>query len=96
MKSEYQILIIHKLKKLREQKGVSQGKLACYLGISNGQMGNIESPKMSTKYTLSQIYSLCELFNIRIDHLFMEDEDYNSDKDIINLLITKIIRYEGR
>lgn len=96
MKSDYQLLIIYKIKLLREQHNISQNKLANYLGISNGQMGNIESPKMSTKYTLSQIYSLCKFLGIRIEHLFLEDKDYLEGNDVIDLLIHKIIKYEGR
>ncbi len=92
MKSEYQISIIMKLRKLREELGYSQKDIASILGISPGQVGNIESTKAANKYTLSQIYTLCDAFNTRIDQIFIEDNEFGS-KDIINLLISKIIKY---
>lgn len=92
MKSDYQQLIINKLKKLREHNNYSQQKLGIILGISNGQVGNIESPNKTHKYTLKQIATLCKLFNIRIEQLFLDDNDFNND-NIIDTLISKIIAY---
>lgn len=91
-KTEYQQAIIAKLRKLREEKGYSQQKIGYILGLSNGQVGNIESTKQIHKYTLSQIRTLCHEFNIRIEQIFLEEEDYGN-KDIINVLIDKIITY---
>ena len=96
MKTDYQNNIILRLRKIREENKYSQKEIAQLLGISNGQMGNIESPKYPNKYTLSQIYRISNNFNIPIDHIFLEDEDYSSNKDIINLLISNIIKYEER
>lgn len=93
MKTEYQNSIIMKLRKLREELGYSQKEIAMILGISPGQLGNIESPKAANKYTLSQIYTLCGTFQIPIEQIFIDDEDFQLGKDIINLLISKIIRY---
>ena len=92
MKSEYQNSIILKLRKLREEFGYSQKDVAEILGISPGQLGNIESSKAPNKYTLSQINTLCETFNTRIEQIFIEDDEYGN-KDIISLLISKIIKY---
>ena len=96
MKTEYQNTIILRFKKLRMENGYSQKKIAMLLGISPGQMGNIESPKAENKYTLSQIYNLCCKFKYPIEHIFIEDEEYGMGKDIINLLISKIIKYEEK
>lgn len=73
--------------------GYSQKDVAMLLGISPGQMGNIESPKAANKYTLNQISILCKNFNIPIEQIFIEDDDYGKGTDIINLLISKIIKY---
>nr|WP_314699004.1 helix-turn-helix transcriptional regulator [uncultured Prevotella sp.] len=91
-KTEYQQIIITRLKKLREEKGYSQQSIATILGLSNGQIGNIESCKQTHKYTLSQIRILCKEFNIRIEQIFLDDKDYRT-KNIIDLLIGKIIAY---
>jgi transcriptional regulator with XRE-family HTH domain len=93
MKTEYQISIILQLRKLREELGYSQKGIATILGISPGQLGNIESPKAANKYTLSQIHILCKTFNLPIEQLFLDDEDFSTGQDIINLLITKIVKY---
>lgn len=91
-KEEYQQSIITKLRKLREERGYSQKYIATILGLSNGQIGNIESCKQTHKYTLSQIRTLCKEFNIRIEQIFLEEDDYRT-KNIIDLLIDKIISY---
>lgn len=94
MKSKYQNHIIHNIRLLREEHGYSQSKIAKLLGISNGQVGNIESYKTSHKYTLSQIKQICTELNVPIEQIFLEEEDFRKNTDIINLLIDKIIQYE--
>lgn len=94
MNSDYQLDIINRIRKLRLENRLSQSQLAEYLGISNGQFGNIESTKYAQKYTLSQLYRICKLFNMPIQHLFIEEYEYMSDIDVIDLLIQKIIKYE--
>ena len=95
MKNEYQNDIIGRIRKLREERGYTQSKIADIIGISNGQMGNIESPKTPHKYTLAHIHNICKEFNIPIEQIFLDDNDYAKNIDLINLLIEKIIEYEG-
>lgn len=94
MKTEYQVEIINKVRRLREANQYSQTQLANHLGLSDGQIGNVESLKYSQKYTLSQIYRICKLFHIAIEHLFIDDDEYSKNIDIVDLLIQKIIQYE--
>jgi len=94
MKTEYQIKIINKVRKLREANQYSQTQLAHYLGLSNGQIGNVESLKYPQKYTLSQLYRICKLFHISIEHLFICDNEYSKNTDVVDLLIKRIIQYE--
>lgn len=96
MKTEYQNEIIYRLKKHRESLGFSQINIADKLGISYGQMGNIESPKQNHKYTLEHIYIICRYLKVPIEQIFLSDEDFAENKDIIDKLITNIIRYEKR
>ena len=91
--TEFQIEIINKVRKMREANKYSQIQLANYLGLSDGQIGNIESLKYPQKYTLSQLYRICKLFRTPIEHLFTDNE-YAKNIDIIDLLIQKIIEYE--
>ena len=95
MKNEYQNHIIYRIRKLREERGFTQGQIAGLIGISNGQMGNIESPRTAHKYTLSQIYMICKEFRFPIEQIFLEDEDFERNIDLIALLIEKIVKYEG-
>ena len=91
-KTKYQQTIIAKLRRLREEKGYSQQKIGYILGLSNGQVGNIESTKQTHKYTLSQIRTLCKEFHVRIEQIFLEGDDHET-KDVIDLLIDRIIAY---
>lgn len=96
MKTEYQQSIISKIRKIRDERKYSQKDIADLIGISYGQMGNIESPKAKNKYTLAQIHQICKEFNMPIEQIFIEDEEFSLGKDIINLLITKIVKYGER
>ncbi len=90
MKSDYQISVIGRIRKMREKRGYSQAQLATALGISNGQLGNIESSKPPHKYTLSQIYKISKLFDVHIENFFVDDACVVT----IDSLIKSIIRYE--
>ncbi len=93
MKSEYQNYIINKIRRLREERQYSQENIAILLGLSNGHIGNIESPKKTHKYTLNQIFKICKEFNYPIEQIFLEEEDYRANIDIISNIIKKIILY---
>ena len=94
MKTSFQFDVICKIRKIRESFNLSQAKLGAIVGLSPGSIGNIESPKYSQKYTLAQIEIISKYFEISIEKLFFTDEDYFSDKDIISLLVSKIVEYE--
>ncbi len=96
MKSEFQFSIITKLRRLREENNYSQSQIASILGISNGQMGNIESLKSPHKYTLDQIYKICKLFKVPIERVFINDGECECDGGTVDLLILNIIKYEER
>lgn len=94
-KTEYQEKVISKIKKLRIDNNISQAQLSEILSISPGLIGNIESYKYPHKYTLKQIYEICNCFNYPIETIFFDLGDINIDKDnVINLLINKIIEYD--
>lgn len=86
-------LVIQKIKQLRIERNISQLALSDILGISDGQIGNIESPRYQHKYTLKQIYTFCSFIEYPFERIFLSDEELNSNK-YINTLITKIIQYE--
>ena len=94
MKTAFQLDIVYKIRRLREKHNMSQAEMALILGLSPGAIGNIESPKYPQKYSLEQIEVACKHFNVRIERLFLSDDDFSSDKDIISLLISKIVEYE--
>ncbi|MBO8439747.1 MAG: helix-turn-helix domain-containing protein [bacterium] len=94
MKSEYQNRIIHRIRQLREEHGYTQGNIASIIGISNGQMGNIESPKTSHKYTLAHIQQICKEFKYPIELIFLDKTDFSENNNIIDLLIDNIVKYE--
>jgi len=92
MKTEYQNQVIAKLKSLREKNGYSQLDLASYLGISSGQLGNIESYKRPHKYPLKQIYQLCDKFGVAIQEVFCSKD--NEVPTSITEVIKLIIKYQ--
>ena len=89
MKTDYQIVVLSTIKKKREERGISQLALSSYLGISPGQMGNIDSFKQPHKFTLKQIKSICDYMMINIEDVFFpnEGDKHHSINDIINAII---------
>ena len=93
MKTKYQYEVILRIRKIRERLGISQSKLANILGISDGQVGNIETPTKPHKYTLAQIEILCKEFNVPITSIFWCDKE-NKDNISIKQLVHKIVLYQ--
>lgn len=93
MKTDYQLTVIGRLKALRESRNLSQAAVARLLGISPGQLGNIESYKRSHKYTLRQIYTLSQHFGIELEQLIPTDKAYATEGGV-NSIIESIIKYQ--
>lgn len=79
--------VILRLRALREQKNVSQVEVANYLGISPGQLGNIESSKQNHKYTLNHIHLLCEWFGEPIGSIFCVTASPSIDDFVKHLIV---------
>ena len=92
--SETEILIIQKIKALRIERNISQLALSHILGVSDGQIGNIESPRFQHKYTLKQIYDFCKFIDYPFEKVFLTDDELDADNKT-ELLIERIISYEG-
>lgn len=91
--SEIQEQVIQTIKRLRTERGISQLALSNILGISDGQVGNIESPKYQHKYTLKQLYDFCSFVQYPFENLFLSKDELQS-KEAIRILIDKIIKYD--
>jgi transcriptional regulator with XRE-family HTH domain len=62
-KTELDLYIIAKVKKLRDDRKMSQAVLAIKLGVSDAFIGQIENPKHRAKYNVAHIYKLSQIFN---------------------------------
>ncbi len=92
---DYQDEIIQTIKKLRLERNISQAKLSEILGISRGQVGNIENPHYSHKYTLKQIDTICKAFDYPIEKVFLPKTKITPEgSKFINDMIQCVIRYE--
>ena len=91
---DYQDIIIQRIKKLREANGISQAKLSEILGISRGQVSNIENPHYSHKYTIKQIDALCKAFDYPVEKVFLPDMEVSPESSrLIDEFIKCIIIY---
>lgn len=89
-KTEYQLEVISRIRKLRIENEVSQVGLANLIDISNGQIGNIESSKYQHKYTLKQLYLIAQYFKVSMEYLLTgSNESLNSSQ-----LIEALIKYD--
>lgn len=91
MKTHFQYEVISRLKKAREDKNFTQASIAKHLGISPGQLGNIESYKQSHKFTLAQIMKFCELLEIDILDILIPEREENIDPRVV---IEVIVKYQ--
>lgn len=63
LKSDIEFFVIKKVKEKRELAKLSQSDLAAKLDVSNGFIGQVESPKHSAKFNLNHINKLAKIFN---------------------------------
>ncbi|WP_113663188.1 helix-turn-helix domain-containing protein [Pedobacter nanyangensis] len=61
-KSEFDLLVIENVKRLRIELKISQAVLAVKLGVSDAFVGQIESPKSRSKYSIEQLNRLANIF----------------------------------
>lgn len=61
-KSEFDVLVIENVKRLRIELKISQAVLAVKLGVSDAFVGQIESPKSRSKYSIEQLNRLANIF----------------------------------
>lgn len=62
-KSDIELFVISKARALREEANLSQSELAFRLGVSNGFIGQVESFKSPSKYSIDQINRLAMIFD---------------------------------
>lgn len=94
-KSNFQLEIIGKIKKIRLENNISQSQLSSIIEVSLGQVGNIESLKYPHKYTLKQIYIISKYFQFPIESLFLSENELTLPKEeIIDCLIIKLFEYD--
>ncbi len=92
---DYQDKIIQTIKRIRIDRDISQAKLSEMLGISRGQVGNIENPNYPHKYTLKQIMTVCEKLDVPIEQIFIPEQKMKPEcSEIIKGLVDCIIKYE--
>lgn len=94
MKSDYQNEIINRIRQSRLSKNVSQANLAAAIGVSTGQIGNIETPTRTHKYTLAQLSIVCDELGISLEVLFLGNTTDLPKDEVIKRLINCIIEYE--
>ena len=62
MTTEIEQFVIDTVKEKRIQQNFSQAYLAHQLNVSNGFIGQVESPKYQAKYNLNHINELAKIF----------------------------------
>lgn len=70
MRTKVDIAIIEKIKELREKHDVSQRILAEVLNTTPGFIGQVESEKCQTKYSVYQIYLIAEFFECEVSDIY--------------------------
>ena len=93
MKSDYQQQVINKIKALREKQGITQLAFSKMLGISPGQMGNIDSIRQPHKYTIKQLMTICDALGVGIEEV-LYPSSAKSKACSVRDVVTAIIKYQ--
>jgi len=93
MKSDYQQQVINKIKALREKQGITQLAFSRLLGISPGQMGNIDSIRQPHKYTIKQLLTVCDALGIGIEEVLFPRSAKSMTYSVRDV-VTAIIKYQ--
>lgn len=72
VKSDIETFVINKVKEMRERAKLSQSELAVRLDVSNGFIGQAESPNYPTKYNLNHLNKLALIFDCSIKDFIPE------------------------
>lgn len=72
-KTEIDLYVINRIKEIRVAKKMTQSDLALALGMSNGFIGQIESPKYRAKYNVSHLNEIAKIFECSIRDFFPEN-----------------------
>ena len=59
-KSKFELAVIQKVKEFREYRGLGQRDIAAILGVTEGFIGQIESPNSASKYNLNHLNTLAK------------------------------------
>lgn len=88
LKTTYQLEVVNRVKALRISNDLSQIKIANLLDVSNGFVGNVESPKYRHKYTLKQLWTLAKHFGVSLDYILTGKETVLSSEQLVKYLIS--------
>ncbi|RZJ20393.1 MAG: XRE family transcriptional regulator [Acinetobacter sp.] len=70
--SEIELYVIARVKKMREDAGLTQAQLAFKLEVSYGFIGQVESTTHRSKYNLNHLNKLAKIFNCNFRDFFPE------------------------
>ena len=62
LKKKIDWYIINQVKEMRTDRGLDQSDIAIHLNVSNGFIGQIESPNYRSKYNNQHLNELAKLF----------------------------------
>jgi transcriptional regulator with XRE-family HTH domain len=74
-KTNIELYVINKVKEFRMRQNISQADLAFQLDVTNGFVGQVETPTHPAKYNLNHLNKLAEILGCSI-------KDFLPDKPI--------------
>lgn len=75
LKSDIEAYVIAKVREKREAQNLTQSQLAVELNLSDGFIGQVESPKYAAKYNLNHLNKLAIIFKCSVKD-FLPDEPF--------------------
>lgn len=73
MRTYIEQYVVDQVRKLRNEKGMSQREFADIINLSAGYVGDIEAGRKGAKYNLNHIYEISKVFKIS-PRLFLPDK----------------------
>lgn len=73
MVTELEQAIIDRVRELRTERNISQAALAEHIGVSRGFIGDVENPRINSKYNVRHLNRIAIELNVSLWDIFPKD-----------------------
>lgn len=92
--SRLDLYVIERVKKLREEKNISQDSLSVSMGFSEKFIGSVENPRLAARYNIRHLNLVAKALNCSL-HDLLPNKPFDEDLVRVKIKRTKTINKDG-